>query len=250
MLFAAACALVACNPVQEDFKNGGYITVEELKAQTSVSLDLAENGKNGNVLTCVTHAPVNAVWNINGKNYLGNFATRKMSSLDQGVERIVKMTALCPDGTELTVDYPILVQELTDPLKQYYIYQGNPIVMEQGDAAAGRFSDNEGKGLPFLPDEVYLGQKTLIFEVLEAQPSEAGIWGEPAGPTMVRVMNGWWSATYYDDVIIPGPGLWELNLTEQIAKDCASKDAKGQAMDLDILVRRGTLKIGKVYYEE
>lgn len=249
-IFAAACALVACDPVHEDFTNAGHITIEELMAQTTVSLDKAEDGKNGNVVTCETHAPVNAKWSINGKQFLGNYATRKMSSLDVNQERTVVLTARCADGTQLTAEYPIKVETLTDPLKQYFVYQGDPIVMEQGDAAAGRFSANEGKGLPYLPDDVYWGFKTLIFEVLEAKPADAGIWGEPAGPTMVRIMNGWWSSVYADEVLIEGPGLWELNLTEDIAKDCASKDSKGGGRDLDILVRRGTLKIGSIYYEE
>ena len=123
-------------------------------------------------------------------------------------------------------------------------------MLEQGDAAAGRFSSDQGKYFPYIPDHVYWGFKTLIFEVLEAKPADAGIWGDPAGPTMVRIMNGWWSSVYADDVITEGPGLWELNLTEDIAKDCASADSKGGGRDLDILVRRGTLKIGSIYYEE
>ena len=52
MLFAAVCALVACDPVQEDISNGGHITVDELLAKTSVTVDKAASGKNGNVISC------------------------------------------------------------------------------------------------------------------------------------------------------------------------------------------------------
>lgn len=250
LFFAAVCALVSCDPVSEDIKNGGHITVEELIAQTTVTLDKAADGKNGNVVTCQTHAPVLATWDIKGKLYTSNYATRKMSAVDVDQERVVILHALCADGTVLDAEFPIKVETLTDPLKTYYVYDGPDIFLGAGDAAAGRFSDNEGKGLPYIKDEVYLGMKTLVFEIKDCQPAESGIWGEPAGPAMLRVMNGWWSATYLDDVEIEEPGLWELNLTEQIAKDCASKDAKGDAKDLDILVRRGSITIGKVFYEE
>ncbi len=254
LFLASACALAACDPVSEDISNAGHISKEELMAKTTVELDDAGGGLYGNVVRCSTSAPVVAKWDIRGKQFIGNFATKKMSGADVGVERTVTLTALCPDGTTYTVDYPITVDTLTDPLKKYWIY-GEPgkgeglLTMNQGDAAAGRFSNNEGKGLPFLSDEVYWGFKTLIFDVVEAAPADGGIWGEPAGPTMLRVMNGWWSTTYQDDVIIEGPGSWELPLTEEIAKDCA-KGNGGGGKDLDILVRRGALTISGVYYEE
>ena len=244
-IFAAACALVACNPVQEDFKNAGHITLDELRAKTKIVVDHAASGKNGNVITCETSAPVNAKWTIGGKEMLGNYAWKKMKL----GEHDVCLEALCPDGTVLYDTVSIKCEEITNALERFYIYQGLPLVLNQGDAAAGRFSDNEGKGLPYLTDDVYWGFKTLVFEVVEANPADKGIWGEAAGPTMVRVMNGWWGAVYADEVLIEGPGLWELPLTEAIAKDCARGNG-GQGKDLDLLVRRGTLKISSVYYEE
>ena len=66
-LLAAACALVACDPVQEDITNDGHITIDELVAKTTVTVDKAANGQNGNVITCSTSAPVNAKWDIGGK---------------------------------------------------------------------------------------------------------------------------------------------------------------------------------------
>ncbi len=243
-----ACALVACNPVHEDFSNDGNITVEELIEKTTVTVDRTDDGKFGNVVTCSTSAAVNAKWYFDGdsaKSMLGNYAWKKMKL----GEHYVTLSALCADGTWLKAEFPVKCEVITQELKKYPIYEGEPLVLGPGDAAAGRFSDNEGKGLPYLSDDVYWGFKTLVFEVLEANPADGGIWGEPAGPTMVRIMNGWWAATYADEVIIDGPGLWELPITEEIAKDCARGNG-GDGKDLDILVRRGSLKIGSVYYEE
>ena len=60
LIFAAVCAFVACDPTQEDVGNAGHITLDELKAKSSVTVDKAASGLNGNVVTCTTSAPVNA----------------------------------------------------------------------------------------------------------------------------------------------------------------------------------------------
>ena len=78
LFFAAACVIVACDPTHEDISNEGHITAEQLKQMTSITVDKAASGSNGNVITCKTSAPVNATWNIGGKDFLGNFATKKM----------------------------------------------------------------------------------------------------------------------------------------------------------------------------
>ena len=103
LFFAAVCALVACDPVEEDISNGGHITVDELKAKTTVTVDKADNGQNGNVITCSTSAPVNAKWEIGGKEFVSNFAKKKMKL----GEYTVVLTAVCADGTELTAEYPV-----------------------------------------------------------------------------------------------------------------------------------------------
>ena len=81
-LFAAAiCTFTACDPVHEDISNGGHITVDDLKAKTSVTVDKDDNGKWGNVITCTTSAPVNAKWDIGGKEFVGNSAMKKMKAI-------------------------------------------------------------------------------------------------------------------------------------------------------------------------
>lgn len=250
LLFAAVCAFAACDPTHEDISNSGNITVDDLKAMTTVTVDKASDGQNGNVITCKTSAPVNAKWTIGGKDFIGNYAWKKMKV----GQHIVTITALCADGTELKADFPVECQVITDPLQRFYIYGEpgsgqEPLVLGPGDAAAGRFSANEGKGLPFLSDDVYWGFKTLIFEILETKDGPF-IWGDPDViiPTALRVMNGWWSATYADGVEIH-EGLWELPLTEEIAKDCAQGNGGG-GKDLDLLVTSGSITVGSVYYEE
>ncbi|MBP3776507.1 MAG: hypothetical protein J6I37_05920 [Prevotella sp.] len=238
LLFVAICGLAACDPTHEKIDNAGHISIDELKAKTTVTVDKAASGQNGNVVTCSTSAPVNAVWNIGGKNFIGNYAWKKMKL---GSHSVV-MTAICADGTELSLDFPIECQEITDPLTKYWIYGEDPEkepAFSPGawDAAAMRFSSTEGAHFPTISDDVYFGLKTLIFEITDATPDCAG-----------RVMNGWWSARYDDEKDVQFTnGLWELPITEKMAKDCAKG---GDGKDLDLMVTSGSCTIKSVYYEE
>jgi len=240
LLLVAICAFAACDPVQEDFSEGSAISVDELKAKTKVSVDKAASGQNGNVITCQTSAAVNAKWDIGGKEFIGNYATKKMKLGSY----IIKLTALCADGSELTAEFPVECQEITNPLTKYYIYGEDPVAQPPftpgaWDAAEMRFSDNEGKHFPYLSDDVYWGFKTLIFDISNATDDCAG-----------RIMNGWWSARYDGDADVHWTnGLWELPLTEAIAKDCAQGNGGG-GRDLDIMVTSGSMTINAVYYEE
>lgn len=240
LMFVAICAFAACDPVHEDISNGGHISVDELISKTTVTVDKAASGQNGNVISCETLAPVNAKWNIGGKEFVSNFAKKKMKLGSY----IVILTAICADGTQLTAEFPVTCQEITDPLQKFYIYGEDPVAQPPftpgaWDAAAMRFSDSEGKYLPYLSDDVYWGFKTLVFDISNATDDCAG-----------RVMNGWWSARYDGDTDVHWTnGLWELPLTEAIAKDCARGNG-GSGKDLDIMVTSGSMTINSIYYEE
>ena len=238
LVLVAVCALFACDPTHEDFSNGGHISVDELKAKSTVTVDKAASGLNGNVVTCSTSAAVNAKWSIGGKEFLGNYATKKMKLGDF----TVVLTALCADGTELTAEFPVSCQEITDPLQKYYIYgdvasfpEQTPFQPAAWDAAAMRFSSTEGAHLPTIPDDVYFGLKTLIFDVSDV-----------TADFDLKVMNGWWSNTYYDHVKWQD-GLNELQITETLAKECAKG---GEGRDLDLMLYSGSMTLNAVYYEE
>ena len=103
------------------------------------------------------------------------------------------------------------------------------------DAAAMRFSSTEGAHLPTIPDNVYFGLKTLIFDVSDV-----------TADFDLKVMNGWWSNTYYDHVKWKN-GLNELQITETMAKECAMG---GEGRDLDLMLYSGSMILHSVYYEE
>ena len=212
-----------------------------------------KEGLNGNVITCYTSAPVNAKWSFAGKEMIGNFASKKMTVKTDGngdcvaADYTIKLTALCPDGTELVVDYPVQCKRISNPLVKYYIYGDPnrtdeekaedpqlPFVPGAWDAAAMRFSSTEGAHLPTIPDEVYFGLKTLIFDISDAEGVD------------MKVMNGWWSNTYYDHVNWVN-GLNELQITQTMADECAKG---GEGRDLDLMLYGGKMTLNKVYYEE
>ena len=129
-----------------------------------------------------------------------------------------------------------------DRLQRYYIYprpgmEDVDLPFQPGawDAAAMRFSDTEGAHLPTLSDEVYFGLKTLILDVSDASDN-----------CDMKVMNGWWSNTYYDHVKIVS-GKNEIQITETMAQECAKG---GQGRDLDLMLYDGTMTLNAVYYEE
>ena len=155
-------------------------------------------------------------------------------------DHTVILSALCPDGTLLTAEYPVSCQEVTDPLQKIYIYGGDPAAEPPfqpaaWDAAAMRFSSTEGAHLPTIPDDVYFGLKTLIFDVSDVTEDFD-----------LKVMNGWWSNTYYDHVKWVS-GLNELQITETLAKECAKG---GEGRDLDLMLYSGSMTLNSVYYEE
>ena len=233
LFFAAVCALVACDPVEEDISNGGHITVDELKAKTTVTVDKDDNGQNGNVITCSTSAPVNAKWDIGGKEFVSNFAKKKMKL----GEYTVVLTAVCADGTELTAEYPVKCDVITDPLTKYMIWEGE-FTVGGWDAAPLRFSDSEGQNFPTLSDDIYFGLKTLVVDVKDASDG-----------CQARIQNGWWSTVYAEGISLT-PGMkWEIQLTEQIAKECA-KGNGGEGRDLNLLITNGSATFTSVYYEE
>lgn len=246
-IFVTLCAIAACDPTHEDIGIGGSITADELKAKSSVTVDKDASGKNGNIITCSTSAPVNAKWTIAGKDLVGNYAKKKMRL----GEYVVTLTGLCADGTEVKAEFPIKCEVETDPIKKFWIYGEDPVKqpefwLESGDAGGGRFSDNEGTHFPYLNGDTYFGHKTLVFEITDTEEGKF-IWGDDTGLTM-RVMNGWWSTTYADNVV-PTKPYWELEITDQIAKECASSNDGGDGKDLDLLMTRGRIKIKACYYE-
>ena len=236
LLFVAVCALFACDPTHEKISNDGHITIDELKAKTTVTVDKAASGLNGNVISCQTLAPVNAKWTIGGKDFIANYAQKKMKV---GTHDVV-LTALCADGTVLSTTYQVECQEITDPLVKYYIYGADPEKeppFQPGawQSADMRFSSTEGAHLPTIPDDVYFGLKTLIVDVSDA-----------SADCNVMVHNGWWSNTYISDWPLVS-GLNELQITETMAKECAKG---GDGKDLQLLLKSGSFTLNSVYYEE
>ena len=236
LLFVAVCALFACDPTHEKISNDGHITIDELKAKTTVTVDKAASGLNGNVISCQTLAPVNAKWTIGGKDFIANYAQKKMKV---GTHDVV-LTALCADGTVLSTTYQVECQEITDPLVKYYIYGADPEKeppFQPGawQAADMRFSSTEGAHLPTIPDDVYFGLKTLIVDVSDA-----------SADCNLMVHNGWWSNTYISDWPLVS-GQNELQITETMAKECAKG---GDGKDLQLLLKSGSFTLNSVYYEE
>ena len=147
------------------------------------------------------------------------------------------------NGTEATN----LKAAMFDKEKKVYIY-GDPNRSEEEkaedpqlpftpgawDAASMRFSSTEGTHLPTIPDDVYFSLKTLIFDVSDV-----------SSDFDLKIMNGWWSNTYYDHVKWED-GLNEVPITQTMANECAKG---GLGRDLDLMLTSGSMTLNAVYYQ-
>jgi hypothetical protein len=227
------------------------ITIKAIYKTFGPKVAPGKEGEFGNVITCQTSAPVNAKWDFAGKEKIGNFASNKMKvNWDENGNYLptnyeIKLTALCADGTLLVTTWPVECDKISNPLVKYYIYGDPnrdpseepqpPFKPGAWDAAAMRFSSTEGAHLPTIPDDVYFGLKTLLFDVSDVTPDFD-----------LKVMNGWWSNTYYDHVKWID-GVNELPITQTMADECAKG---GEGRDLDLMLYSGSMLLKSVYYEE
>ena len=153
-----------------------------------------------------------------------------------------KITVSTPDGGVFAV-CKVTVEALPNPDVTPYkvwIYGEDPqrepsFSPASWDAAALRFSSTEGKYFRTLTDDEYFGLKTLIVDVSDATDD-----------CTMKVMNGWWSATYADYVPVLN-GQMKIQITEEMAKDCAKG---GGGRDLDLMLNGGSCTINSVYYIE
>lgn len=110
-ILSIAAVFAACKPVEIRDTIGGNITLDELKALTTVTV-WNEGGKNVNYATCDTKAPVNAVWS-SVTQFQGNHGDIQLFALG---EQTIKMKALCADGTVLETEFKVNVEEMKYPV--------------------------------------------------------------------------------------------------------------------------------------
>jgi uncharacterized protein YjdB len=154
-----------------------------------------------------------------------------------------KITVSTPDGGVFAV-CKVTVEALPEPDDntpyKVWVYGEDPrqepsFSPSALDGAAMRFSSTEGKYFRTLTDDEYFGLKTLIVDVSDATDD-----------CTMKVMNGWWSATYADYVPVLN-GQMKIQITEEMAKDCAKG---GGGRDLDLMLYGGSCTINSVYYIE
>lgn len=154
-----------------------------------------------------------------------------------------KITVSTPDGGVFAV-CKVTVEALPEPDDntpyKVWVYGEDPrqepsFSPSAWDGAAMRFSSTEGKYFRTLTDDEYFGLKTLIIDVSDATDD-----------CTMRVMNGWWSTTYADYVPVLN-GQMKIQITEEMAKDCAKG---GDGKDLDLMLYGGSCTINSVYYIE
>ncbi|MCC8198209.1 MAG: hypothetical protein LIP06_06440 [Tannerellaceae bacterium] len=106
-LFMVAVACIACEPIEDRQSAGGAITADQLDiSATPVVVD----GKNSNRIILENKSPVLSQW-----DYGNGLSTRAYDEVDVVVmgDLIVTFTGLNADGTKITKELPIRVDELS-----------------------------------------------------------------------------------------------------------------------------------------
>ncbi len=105
-------AFTACNPKQEDtYKNDQpSVTAEQLRANSAVVVE-QENGKNVNYVYVTSSVSTPLQW-TNGVTTSVN-PTSEFLMLVTG-EQTITLTAMNPDGSKVSVDYPVNIEVLSD----------------------------------------------------------------------------------------------------------------------------------------
>lgn len=152
------------------------------------------------------------------------------------------ITVCTPDGS-VSATCELTVEALPEVVPQYYkvyVYGEDPSCERPfspvaWDTAALRFSNVDGDHFRWLTDDEFYGLKTLIFDVSDV-----------SSDFEMRIMNGWWSNTYYDNVKWQS-GLNKVQITEKMAEECARG---GDGRDLVLMLTSGSCTLNGVYYEE
>ena len=152
------------------------------------------------------------------------------------------ITVCTPDGS-VSATCELTVEALPEVVPQYYkvyVYGEDPSCERPfspvaWDTAALHFSNVYGEHFRWLTDDEYYGLKTLIFDVSDV-----------SSDFEMRIMNGWWSTTYYDNVKWQS-GLNKVQITEKMAEECARG---GDGRDLVLMLTSGSCTLNAVYYEE
>ena len=213
---------------------------------TELTLTVGETATLKATLDPVDPTDKNLEWSSSNKTA----ASINPDGLSESLEAIVTavsvgtttITVCTPDGT-VSATCKLTVEALPVVVPSYYkvyVYGEDPTAeppFKPGawDAAAMRFNSLEAPHFRWLTDEEYFDLKTLVFDVSDVSEDFD-----------LRVMNGWWSNTYYDHVKWTN-GLNELKLTEEMAKECAWGS---EGRDLDLMLLEGSCTINAVYYLE
>lgn len=105
-LLVASLSFVACDPIEDREKMTGSITADQIQATVTVE---QVNGKNVNKVKFSCSSPISCQWS-NGVNVLSASSGELLLFL-QG-EQMITLTGLNSDGTIVTKEFPVTVDEM------------------------------------------------------------------------------------------------------------------------------------------
>ncbi|WP_297094198.1 hypothetical protein [uncultured Draconibacterium sp.] len=118
LTFIAAIFFTACDPIEDRYEMGGAISADEIEATVTV---VQEDGQNVNYVICECSSPITTKWTNGILSKASTYAELKMFATG---EQTVTLLGLNPDGTEISKEFTVQIDKISDnyPVEAEYGY--------------------------------------------------------------------------------------------------------------------------------
>jgi hypothetical protein len=211
--------LIACEPVEDSKELTGSITADEIVA--TVKAEVADNGKTVNKVILDCSSPILCKWSNGVESAVGAHAELKMFALG---EQTITLTGLCKDGTFITRDYTVNIEEMKYEIEpQYAYFCGDGEKKWTWDSQVAKPWGNGGYGNDMGPAWWCMSPEEIDADIAGNNRTQ---WlGEGVNATMTFVLNGM--------KLIKSSGkegTFHFDMTQKITKT----DANGNVVDWSI----------------
>lgn len=211
--------LSACSPREDSKEMTGGITADEVVA--TVRAEIGENGKTVNRVILDCASPILCKWTNGVETAVGSHAELKMFALG---EQTITLTGMCGDGSLITRDYTVNIEEMKYEIEpQYGYFCGNGEKTWTWDTEVGSPWGTGGYGNDGQATWWALTVDGIDSEILNNNRTD---WtDEGSGATMTLVLNG------MKMVKSSGrEGTFSFDMSQKITKT----DADGNVVDWSI----------------
>lgn len=220
----AAAAFAACDPIEDRDSIGGAITADQLDVTAT---PVVVNGKNSNKVVLTNHSAVLSSW-----NYGVGVTQKQMDTVLMVVTgtSTIKFTGLNPDGTQITKEIPVEIQELSFPVPAQWGYlcgNGGKNWVWDNDAASC-FGNGGWKGCA-----------APCWWALKVGEIDAQAAGEGDGASMTFSTDGASLTKHYTNGTADAEGMFSFDMSKGYNDDAGNVWSQGVLTTKNVTVLCG-----------